>query len=261
MAKLNDEIRTKAWTHYVASVVAMDDVGGQKFTGWLGESDTSKVHLLERKTGVLAQNWSRYRTGDRNVGASTLKRVEQKVKGSSDIYYIGPEEAPLWTALWSDDEQELWRVSKATSGIVQVHQAWNSDRYNLCDFTRVESTKIYYTAMSEYYEEKTRTGKGLLDMDDMAALIAAFRLGQFRREAAKYQEILGCCLELSLTEGSLALIILRDYGILDYCSNFVDRLIPHSEKPSQVIPLISRQSAFDNYNEGLNEELSFDEML
>ena len=247
MANPNNIVKTRAWVHYVTSNVLMYETDAQIFDGWLGECDTSKVHLLERKTGVLAQNWSRYRTGERNAGVSTLKRVEQKVAGSSDIYNIGPDGAPLWTALWSDDEQELWRVTRSTSGIIQFHQAWIQSREYLCDYTKIDSTKIYYTAMSEYYEETARASKGVIGIEDLAALIAAFRLGQFRREAANHQDNMGRCLELSLTESSFAQIILRDYGILDYLYEYLDKLIPHSETPCQVVPLISRQSSFDSY--------------
>lgn len=247
MASFDNTIRTNAWTHYVASVVSMDEDGTPCLDGWLGKVDASKVQLLQRRTGVIAQNWSYYRTGKRNVGVSTLKRVEQSIKGSIEIYNVGPDGAPLWTALWSDDEKELWRVSRTTSGIIQIHQAWISNEKYLCDYTKVENTKIYFAALSEYYEHMVKSGKGLIDMEDLAALIAAFRLGQFRREAAVHQEMLGLCLELSLTEGSLALIILKDYGILDYISHYIDKLIPHSEKNTGEIPLINKQNAFDRY--------------
>ncbi len=247
MASFDNTVRTKAWTHYVASVVLMDEDGTPGFDGWLGKVDASKVQLLQRRTGVIAQNWSYYRAGKRNVGVSTLKRVEQRIKGSIEIYNVGPDGAPLWTALWSDDEKELWRVSKTTSGSIQLHQAWISNEKNLCDYTKVEITKIYFAALSECYEDMVKSKKGLIGVEDLAALIAAFRLGQFRREAAVHQEMLGHCLELSLTEGSLALIILRDYGILDYISHYIDKLIPHSERNAREIPLISRQSAFDEY--------------
>lgn len=233
----------------------MDDDGVLCFNGWLGECDASRVHLLERKTGVIAQNWSRYRTGERNVGVSTLKRVEQKVVGSSHIYNVGPDGAPLWTALWSDDELELWQVSKTTCRTIQFHHAWVSNEEFFCDYTRVESTKIYFTALSDYYEDMVRSGKGLIGIEDLAALIAAFRLGQFRREAALYQEKLGRCLELSLTEGSLALIILKDYGILNYISHYINKLIPHSEKITREVPLINRENAFNSY--WLNTEENF----
>jgi hypothetical protein len=199
-------------------------------------------------TGVLAQNWSRYRTGKRDVGYSTLKRVGQKMPGSLIVYNIGPERAPLWSALWSFNEQELWDIVKSISGKIQFYKACNTEEDNVCDYTRLESTGIYFEALSEYYEENVSSGERLINMEDLAALVAAFRLGQFRRDAANYQGSLGSCLERSITARSQTTRILRGYGLLDYVSNYVNKLIPRADINIQEIPLISRESSIDRYN-------------
>jgi hypothetical protein len=155
--------------------------------------------------------------------------------------------------LWSNDEQELWRIVKSISGIIQFHQAWNSDAKYLYDYVRLENTKNYFAAMSGHFEGlMERANKGLMNMENLVALVAAFRLGQFRREAATYQEPLGRYLELSISKGSSVVNSLRGYGILDYFTNYVDKLIPHSEKHCSEMPLISRDSAITHYLEKLN---------
>lgn len=261
MPEFNKQIKTRAWVHYVSSFVSVDNLGlyDSDRYGWiLGYCDTSRVHLHERKTGVLAQNWSHYRTGERDVGQSTLKRVEQKIPGSLGVYRTGPDGAPLWSALWSDDELELWGIVKSISEIIQFHQAWRSDSESLYDYVRLESTKRYFAAMSGYFEGLMETtNQGLMDMENLVALVAAFRLGQFRREAATYQESIGRCLELSISEGSSVVNSLRGYGILDYFTKYIDKLIPHSEMNYTAMPLISRNSAVTHYLGRLNIRAKF----
>jgi len=243
MADLNKQVRTRAWVHYVAYSVSLFEpcVPLCNCYGLVSESDTSKVHLLERTTGVLAQNWSRYRTGERDVGVITLKRVEQKIPGSLDVFNVGPDRAPLWSALWSVDEQELWGVVKSMSENILLSKAFNTEGESICDYSQLESTEIYIAALSEYFETCSWGMKGL------AALVAAFRLGQFRREAANYQESLGRYIKRSITNDLLTTKTISGYGLLDYFSNYVDKLIPRSEERIREIPLINRQSVIDTF--------------
>ncbi|WP_428622203.1 hypothetical protein [Sedimenticola sp.] len=261
MDRVEKRIRTKAWVHYAASCVEQYMLSrsllpkNQKplspacsYEITFGKTDTSKVHLLQRVTGVLAQNWSRYRSGDRDVGLTTLKRVEQMIPGSLNVYKIGPDGAPLWTALWSNDERELWDASKSIAEILQAHLAFNSTDSYIYDYPHVESTKVYINVLAEYFEGLIRPENiGLTDIKRLSSLIAAFRLGQYRREAAIHQELLGHCIELLLTEKSSVVNSLRGYGIYDYLSQYVDRLIPHSEQEHKALPTTRRQAILSNH--------------
>jgi IS1 family transposase len=264
MDKREKKIRTKAWVNYVASCVSLSSfVPGdienancptlaRRYGLIVGRSKTSRVHLIERNTGVLAQNWSRYRTGERDVGRSTLKRVEQRIPGSMGVYDIGPDGVALWSALWSKSESELWAVAKSISEDIRFHQAWNSSTDNVCDYLLLERTREYFSALGEYFEGLLESSNiGLLGMRSYAALIAAFRLGQFRREAASYQDFLGGCIEMSLRKDSSVVNILRGYGLEGYISNYVDKLIPHPEKDQKSITMIDRQYVISSYLSGV----------
>ncbi len=145
-------VKTTAWLRYVVSCAYTEFsdsyVAGEQ--GWLPGSDTPmNIGLLERATGVLSQNWHYYGNGKRNVGSSTLKRVEQKFSGSADIFAIGPDREPLWAALWSQDEDELWRVIKSVAGYVQLHQAYMSDTGMLLDYTAESGSKCTTQGLGE----------------------------------------------------------------------------------------------------------------
>jgi hypothetical protein len=157
-----------------------------------------------------------------------------------------------WTALWSNNESELWTVAKSVSELIQFHQAWNTRGESVCNYLALERTKEYFSALAEYYEGLVESSNiGLLDMRSLAALMAAFRLGQFRREAARYQEFFGGCLELSLNRNSSVVNILRGYGLRKYMKNYFDKLIPHSEKHQENIRMINRQYVITCYLSGM----------
>lgn len=262
---MEEKIQTTTWTHYVAACVEINELQAStapkphktppitnSYGFVFGETDTSRVHLLQEKTGILAQNWSRYRADERNPYGSTLKLVEQEIPGSLRVYKEGPDGALLWKALWSEDELELWNIAKSISGSVQFHQAWDSNKKNIYNYVQLERTGIYFAALTSYFEGLVEeNNRGLIDVECLAAMLAAFRLGQFRREAASYQERLGRCLELSLTEETSVINILRGYGIESYLSQYVDKLIPHSEKHDTKIPTIDRGHAISNALENI----------
>lgn len=254
MEKIHKKIKTKAWNNYVASVVSSDDMRSccSNHYGWIfRKTDTSKVNLLERKTGILAQNWSRYRTGERDVGISTLKIVEQSVPGSFDVYSIGPDKAPLWTAMWSHDDKELWEVSRVPSARILHYQAYNSNHEYMIDFMKTSDLEIYYSALSEYYEDRIRTALCLLNIEDLAALIAAFRLARIRREANNFREHFGRYLKYSLRCSTFAYVTLRNYGIADYVNYYVNQQNPRPDKISLETPIIHRSAAISAGLDGL----------
>jgi hypothetical protein len=246
MTEFNKQIKTRAWVHYVASVVSLDDQGSMDsdFYGWIyRKTETSKVHMLERNTGILAQNWSRYRSGERDVGLSTLKRAEQRIPGSLNVYNVGPDGAPLWLAMWSDDESTLWEISKLSSSHIQYYQAYNTNNEYMIDFTRAENAEIYYSALLDYYEDRVRTAICMFNIEDVTALIAAFRLARLRKDVNNYREALDRYLKFSLKRNTYAFITLRNYGIADYVIDYVDQMNPSSVKISLETPVIRRKSA------------------
>lgn len=217
MDMMTKKIRTKAWLHYIATQTGVD---------------ATSPSALEGKTGQPRQYWHRYQKG--NPPSETIRElVEKKIPGSKRIYDVGPDSAPLWTALWSDDQAELWSVAKSISKRVSLNAALSGGPL-ICDYTQLEHISTYFKSLVEYASKFSRWDK--VDAHHLAALVAAFRLTHYKREIVSYQINIVLCIKKCNID-----TICWDYGISDYISGYISNLILSKKEASQNIQLIKSE--------------------
>ncbi len=280
------QLQTIAWRHNIANKTGADPTS---------PSD------LGTKTGIRKQYWSRYLnwglTGNREksnppneVIRNLLEVGDPKeniiaIKGSKNVYDIGPENAPLWAALLSNDQSELWDIAKSISKNVQLHEAiinQQAGEYSCHDYPNfiIDLIDIYIEAVIKYAQEALKlsiptdnhhchlnpTQENSLDnltainIHDLTALLAAYRLCHFcLPEKIEYQFSLRDCIEAALDDSNLAKS-LSSYGILDDITNVFFNFIPQPENCIIMIPTLDYGSTADETTQEIqSEEVSREE--